>query len=581
MKYAISLLFAVTSLFVSANTIHADFLESFTGTPSPRVNYWSSQQDGGWASNFDISIHSRDYGTWNVLEPVDSDHGPNCEPPMLRSSNVSRANQNYTVTGFDGWTAIVDPDDPRSIYPDPVTGELLPNRIIGEGLHTISAYEDMVYQCANHMMTALHASGYGVIYITPNHMIDMSQGYAELKFDVSSFQQSSRDWLDVWFTPYEDHLQLPLLSGLPDLGGEPFSGFHIEWVDSQDSAAPQGFSQDTILYDHVTGNSSERGANSCIERGIAGCEGSGDPVEVTNYYGLFPDRRRRDTRIIRLYPDHIQIGIQVDPNDETHINWLHEANIDIGTGQYVVQLGHHSYNPNKKNCYPDRWTLDSNYIDPGHPVVTELDVRNDPSLTLGDPMYTTTQGICGETTWHWDEFNISPSVPFTIIHADKRKLTNRSGELVHFEAPAPANAHLRFSGFRDVDYGSTQPSSPTQYSEIEYSLDGQTWQVAALQRQREYDYSFSGYWQPIPAGTQDVYIRERQGYGGGEYHVRDISIFATDYVAPPPQQLVGDFDTDNVVDFADYRTVIERLMGSIGSIFDISSVLANFGRRAN
>ena len=87
--------------------------------------------------------------------------------------------------------------------------------------------EGAVYTCRNHTMTAINDDEYGVIYLTPDHMVDFSSGEAVIKFDVSTRRTSGRDWIDVWVTPFADNLQLPLDSWLPDLNGPPRQAVHI------------------------------------------------------------------------------------------------------------------------------------------------------------------------------------------------------------------------------------------------------------------------------------------------------------------------------------------------------------------
>lgn len=69
-------------------------------------------------SNWDVSVHSRALDTWDVLETMQAAHGTNCSGP-------------------------------------PAT-------------HTISNYQDAVYQCNDHIMTAIKGTDYGMIYLTPN-----------------------------------------------------------------------------------------------------------------------------------------------------------------------------------------------------------------------------------------------------------------------------------------------------------------------------------------------------------------------------------------------------------------------------
>ena len=39
-------------------------------------------------------------------------------------------------------------------------------------------------------MTSINASGYGVIYLTPDQMVDFSAGEAVVRFDMSTFRTS-------------------------------------------------------------------------------------------------------------------------------------------------------------------------------------------------------------------------------------------------------------------------------------------------------------------------------------------------------------------------------------------------------
>lgn len=146
------------------------FSETFGGSPTSPTPWKSSL--------WDITVHSRDVTTQNNLESMSAAHGTDCSP-----------------------------------HP---------------AMHQVSLYQDAVFQCRDHMMTAINASGYGVIYLTPNHMVDFSTQEAVIRFDVSTARTSTRDWIDLWITPYEDQLQLPLASFYPDLSGEPRRGLHIE-----------------------------------------------------------------------------------------------------------------------------------------------------------------------------------------------------------------------------------------------------------------------------------------------------------------------------------------------------------------
>ena len=76
-------------------------------------------------------------------------------------------------------------------------------------------------------------------------------------------------------------------------------------------------------------------------------------------------------------------------------------------------------------------------------------------------------GSCGPNTWHWDNIQIQPAVPFALLRADRRVVDAAHPEALNFGAPAPAGSHLHFVGV----------GVP-----VEFSLDeGASWQPAAVQ----------------------------------------------------------------------------------------------------
>src|SRR3954470_14298397 len=159
------------------------FLDTFDGRPSAPTPWHGA----GW----DVTVHSRNRETWQQLEPMAAGHGADCAAPPA--------------------------------------------------FHMVTEYDDAVYQCNDHIMTSINAGGYGVIYLTPNQMVDFSGGEAVVKFDLSTIRSSPRDWVDLWLTPYEDHLQLPLDNWLPDLTGEPRRSIHLRMDSTNDLSIFKGF----------------------------------------------------------------------------------------------------------------------------------------------------------------------------------------------------------------------------------------------------------------------------------------------------------------------------------------------------
>jgi hypothetical protein len=303
------------------------FVETFDGSPA---------QPQAWGpANWDITIHSRDIATWETLEPMAAMHGSDCGAP-------------------------------------PAT-------------HEISSYEDSVFLCRDHLMTAIMAEGYGVIYLTPNQLVDFSRDEAIISWDMSTARTSGRDWVDLWITPYQDNLQLPLEDWLPDLNGEPRNAIHIR----MDLANGDTMFTTSIINDFET------------------IEIPGQNLAVGYESFLTPDAKRRDKFELHLSRTHIRFGMP-----DYNFFWIDSAIPKLDWDKAIVQLGHHSYNPAKD---------------------------------AGCPINQTTQTGCAPTTWHWDNISIHPAAPFIILRADRRTADATSGQ-VSFSAPAPANAHLRFAG---------------------------------------------------------------------------------------------------------------------------------------
>lgn len=263
----------------------ADFVETFDGapdTPEP----WSAE---GW----DIQVHSRDRETWYTLDPMQAAHGLNCEPPPA--------------------------------------------------VHPISEYEQAVFRCHDHVMTALNAGGYGVIYLTPNRLVDFSNGEAVIRFDMSTLRTSNRDWVDFWITPYEDNLALPLDSEV-DLAGTPKNTVHIV-MDFGDRGVFKGY-----VYRNYQVTPLEIGAGLGYEQ------------------ALTPSAQIRSMFELRIARTHIKFGLP-----EKGLWWIDTEIPDLGWTAGIFQLGHHSYNPRKEcqnsnlSCEPNTWHWDNIRISPAVP----------------------------------------------------------------------------------------------------------------------------------------------------------------------------------------------------------------------
>ncbi len=186
---------------------------------------------------------------------------------------------------------------------------------------------------------------------------------------------------------------------------------------------------------------------------------------------LVPSAARRDTFQMIISATHVKFWmpaynfVWVDADWPTPLTWT----------QGVMQLGHHSYNP-QKDC--------------------------DPALA------------CEPNTWHWDNVSVSPGVPFTITRATSAYLDAGTSSTVTFPTPAEDGAHLQFAAVSDgVEYslngGTTWTTAPAQNAELS---------VAATSDKAH------GYWVAIPAGTTTVDLRGHNGWWG-TWYMRDFSLW--------------------------------------------------------
>ncbi len=181
----------------------------------------------------------------------------------------------------------------------------------------------------------------------------------------------------------------------------------------------------------------------------------------------------------------------------------------------VVQFGHHSYNPMKNG------------------------------------------GTNTPDTWHWDNFSISPAVPFTIIESDRRR-ADATAPALTFAAPAPGGSNLRFDA---------------RGSNIQVSFDGgASWQAAGRQAVAKADQEevFKSYWMPMPTGATGVTFKGTDWFAG-PWAIRDTSIFslaAPGTTGPPPApQTVVAPDASFHSSWVDQSATAPLLPGGVADLF--------------
>lgn len=391
-------------------------LNPFDGAPPAPLGYPMVTALQDW----DIAVHTRDIDAWYELNYMEADHGANCSGP--------------------------------------------PNHHPIAGAGSTTAYADSVFQCANHLMTALNAPGYGVIYLTPNQILDWSAGEAVVRWDMSTRVTSGRDWVTLYVTPYDQQLALPLNINFPDLAGEPPNTLAVG-LTGNPGHPPLTFGgyirRNWVQTDFQPG----AGYNP-----------------YTGYESfLIPDAARRDTFELRVSATHIKLGMPA-----YNFYWLDADVADLGFTSGVVQFGHHSYNP-YKDC---------------DPVVV---VENPPAPVN-----------CGPNTWHWDNVSLSPATPFTVIKAAQPYVDSMTSQVVTFPSPAPAGASLRLDAYGSnvaysLDNGASWQAVAVQPAERSGPSGGGGWQ---------------SYWQPLPEGVQALLLRAEGGWWGGNWMIRDMTVWA-------------------------------------------------------
>lgn len=271
--------------------------------------------------------------------------------------------------------------------------------------HPIPTIDGAVFQCRDHMMTSLYTHGYAEIAMTPNQLVDFSNGESVVSFDVSTLRTAGRDWIDLWITPFSDVIENPVDNGTPDLSDAPNRAVQIE--------LPPVFGLQGLdpRYSYFVG------------RVYDGFQPT--PIAQATYKPypsvLTPSATVRTRYELHISRTHVKFGIPA------YNLWWIDADIPaLAWTQGTLTLAHHSY----------------------HPVAESL------------------CNICTPDTWHWDNVGISSAVPFTIIQGDRRQVQRTdANNVVNFSRPAPANSFLRFAalaGSLDVSFDNGATWQPAQ-----------------------------------------------------------------------------------------------------------------------
>ena len=274
------------SFFSGAFATAYTFSENFNGAPSAPQSWPSS-------NTWNIAVHSRDTNSWQTLPSMEAAYGSNCSP---------------------------------------------------SGTHTVTDYEDVVFQCNNQVMTAINGSGYGSAVMMPNYKVDFSDGEAVIRFDVSTLRSSTNDFFDIWITPFNDQLVYPAIGWMPDLVGEPKDAIHV----------------------YLDMGSSSR-IKAAVVRNFQSTDAPGTAQSWQGYEAFLTPSTTPETFEIHVTQTSLKVGM---PN--YNFWWVDTTFPALGWAEGVVQFGHQSNNPyqpcgNDGSCGPNTWRWDNISIFPAFP----------------------------------------------------------------------------------------------------------------------------------------------------------------------------------------------------------------------
>jgi hypothetical protein len=330
--------------------------------------------------------------------------------------------------------------------------------------HPVNQFQDSVYICRNHMMTALNGGGYSEIVMTPAQLLDFSAG-GTVQVSASTAKLNNRDWIDIWISPFQENLLLPSGGIPPDLQGPTKDALLVNIDSSIPTTAHVQQFQNYV-------NTDFSGTGRDIERCVAPLGG----VSAS----------RRDPLQLNLSRTHVRLDVMVLGIPCT----LVDTNInDLGFTLGVIQIGHHSYAPD------------------------EGTVCNLPGCSVNT-------GAGAGNTWHWSDFSMFPAVPFTMLRGNV-PLTGvqaNTSPTVNFAGAAPANSFLRFSAL--ARRGSIQVSANggAFFAAKEQLQNGDGKDGVS-------DGGHIGYWTPIPAGTTSVTFKAHDSTQ--PWQISDVSIWSS------------------------------------------------------
>ena len=523
------------------------------------------------SAKWDITAHSRDGyispGTgagsndeywWNETFLM-GDHSARCAPPpdleaLSQDSPSGERAYTFMEQFFDIPDSYNGDENQLAPYWSAEFEQPLQN---SAGIHPIVRYEDMIYVCADHLMTAAYATGAAKLSLTPNFILDTTAGEGVVEFSVSTYRTAGRDYWQVDLTPIETHLQLPEGDVVADANGKAFNGFAINTqLDEGANGVIDLLGGINVFLTLMLKNNrfiengsyySPQDPNAEFKRAQIANPGNPERLEIyaqapqgenwvithSSYNQVMYDYLRGsadDSVTLHNVTDNrtrarFRLTVKETPDIAA---WAAEPELwdqvslcmpDYGggcVGDYIVpelpekllvQFTHYAYNTTK-SCAQ---TIQQPHDIPGAAF----------------------QSICHPNTYHWDNFYVSPGKSFSMIRATERTYRHNGNSAdplrIEFDAPAPANSKLRFNALTG---GTSNEINGVTTLQISYD-SGATWHTPSMQPEPENNFDkFRSYFtgmgqdQSIPVGTQSILVRAQNPGFREAFWIREASFWS-------------------------------------------------------
>lgn len=262
--------------------------------------------------------------------------------------------------------------------------------------HRIDTFAETVFACRDHVMTAINPPSTGtssaVVALKPNHMVDLSRGEAVIRVDVSTLSPSKGDWWEIWVMPWEDTLIAPTDHWFHQ-AGPPERAMFLQVVDLDDKK----FWSHKFFGDYR------------FSGGLQDFWRAPDIRPIVS-----ESDTRRDTYEIRMTRERVRLLVESSETGE--MVEVDEFAVPAGTfpgDQAVVQFQQSNYEPESHGKFG----------------------CSDPCPKVTEP-----------ATWHWDNVEIAPAVPYTLIGVEEYMVWYGSpSKELNFREAAPAGAEMLFT----------------------------------------------------------------------------------------------------------------------------------------